>query len=236
MNSDTDLYDGAILSCDIINHKKGVNVGFIKIWRELVGALGFDEPDSGCTVFSSDDDQSSIADSCSSSDEIILNPATGLIMVNGVGGIDVAGNPYGVDLSHDVSYFSADEHHDTLINPATGFEMIDGDIGGIDSGGSTFGHNILDEQWPTSQSEDEPWMTPTSDDSWLSSSSQDDSWSSSHNDDYSGDNSLSDDSWSTDDSSSSSSWEEDSWFCSSHDDSWSSTSDDSWSSCSSEEW
>lgn len=39
-----------------------------------------------------------------------INPATGLPMVGGCGGFDVAGNPYGVDLSstHDHLFSSVD--------------------------------------------------------------------------------------------------------------------------------
>ncbi len=39
-----------------------------------------------------------------------INPATGLPMVGGCGGVDVAGNPYGVDLSsaHDLPSSSAE--------------------------------------------------------------------------------------------------------------------------------
>lgn len=33
--------------------------------------------------------------------ETVINPATGLPMINGIGGVDVAGNPYGTDLSND---------------------------------------------------------------------------------------------------------------------------------------
>lgn len=62
--------------------------------------------------FSSDTVSSSIADDISSSagmnsfgtnslDEFAINPANGLPMVGGTGGVDVAGNPYGTDFSHD---------------------------------------------------------------------------------------------------------------------------------------
>ncbi len=37
----------------------------------------------------------------SSIDDHAINPANGLPMVNGMGGIDIAGNPYGTDFSHD---------------------------------------------------------------------------------------------------------------------------------------
>lgn len=40
-------------------------------------------------------------------DDFTINPATGLPMVNGMGGVDVAGNPYGVDNSHHDSFGSS---------------------------------------------------------------------------------------------------------------------------------
>ncbi len=33
-----------------------------------------------------------------------VNPATGLPMIGGTGGVDVEGNPYGFDLSHDNTF------------------------------------------------------------------------------------------------------------------------------------
>ena len=45
------------------------------------------------------DDAGSNADSAFDSDPHPVNPATGLPMVGGMGGVDYAGNPYGVDLS-----------------------------------------------------------------------------------------------------------------------------------------
>jgi hypothetical protein len=39
-----------------------------------------------------------------------VNPANGLPMMGGIGGIDVAGNPYGTDFSHDqITSFSIDD-------------------------------------------------------------------------------------------------------------------------------
>lgn len=50
-------------------------------------------------------DESSFSDSDSSfnSDEMsIINPATGMLMTAGIGGVDMMGSPYGVDIfSHD---------------------------------------------------------------------------------------------------------------------------------------
>jgi len=63
-------------------------------------------------LFSSDTISSSITDDISSSagidpfatnslHEFAINPANGLPMVGGTGGVDVEGNPYGTDFSHD---------------------------------------------------------------------------------------------------------------------------------------
>ncbi|WP_243020053.1 hypothetical protein [Simplicispira sedimenti] len=63
-------------------------------------------------LFSSKSVSSSIADGISSSagidsfginslDDFAINPANGLPMVDGTGGVDVEGNPYGTDFSHD---------------------------------------------------------------------------------------------------------------------------------------
>lgn len=39
-------------------------------------------------------------------DDFTINPATGLPMVNGMSGVDIAGNPYGVDNTHHDSFGS----------------------------------------------------------------------------------------------------------------------------------
>lgn len=43
----------------------------------------------------------SVFDPLGGNDEGAINPASGLPMIDGYGGIDVAGNPYGFDSSHD---------------------------------------------------------------------------------------------------------------------------------------
>lgn len=46
-------------------------------------------------------------DTClSDGDGCAINPATGLPMVGGCGGVDVAGNPWGTDLHHDDAWSS----------------------------------------------------------------------------------------------------------------------------------
>lgn len=46
-----------------------------------------------------------------------VNPATGLPMIGGIGGVDVAGNPFGTDLHHHGadSMFSSDPMSDHSI-------------------------------------------------------------------------------------------------------------------------
>ena len=60
----------------------------------------FDWFDSVSSLFSFD--STSACDLSSDwMNETVINPATGLPMINGIGGVDVAGNPYGADLSSD---------------------------------------------------------------------------------------------------------------------------------------
>lgn len=106
---------------------------------------------------SSSGDSSNISTESFSSTEI--NPATGLPMVTS-GGVDVAGNPYGTDLSDSMSSSSS---------------IFDGDM--ISSSTSS-----VDDSWSTSSSLDDSWSpSSNSNDSWSSSSSFDDSWSSNDN-------------------------------------------------------
>ena len=42
--------------------------------------------------------------SMSPMDDHAINPANGLPMIGGIAGIDIEGNPYGTDWSHDTSY------------------------------------------------------------------------------------------------------------------------------------
>jgi len=39
--------------------------------------------------------------SCASVDDDVSNPANGLPMIGGFAGVDIEGNPYGTDFSHD---------------------------------------------------------------------------------------------------------------------------------------
>jgi hypothetical protein len=72
-----------------------------------------------------------------------VNPATGLLMVGGVGGVDVAGNPYGADLSHEPWAGFGDPAggpwiDDGAVNPASGLPMVGG-VGGVDVAGNPYG-------------------------------------------------------------------------------------------------
>lgn len=54
-----------------------------------------------------------------------VNPATGLPMLGGCGGVDVAGNPYGVNLDHHESWSSCDTGLDPDTNSCTPFSSWD---------------------------------------------------------------------------------------------------------------
>jgi hypothetical protein len=62
----------------------------------------------------------------------VINPATGLAMVAGIGSVDVGGNLWGSFGSLVGNMFSHD------INPTTGLPMVDG-IGSVDVGGNLWG-------------------------------------------------------------------------------------------------
>lgn len=62
-----------------------------------------------------------------------VNPATGLPMVDGIGGVDTAGNPFGMDIS---------QMDGLEVNPATGLPMM-GD-GSIDVAGNPYGMDLDD--------------------------------------------------------------------------------------------
>jgi hypothetical protein len=92
-----------------------------------------------------------------------INPATGLPMIGGCGGVVAAGNVFGS--SDDFSWsganglddsFHSASLHDCCFNPATGLPMVDG-CGGVDVGGNLYGTS------------DDTWSSI--DDSWHSSSS-----------------------------------------------------------------
>lgn len=86
------------------------------------------------------------------SDWTCINPATGLLMIGGIGGFDTAGNPYGTDLHHNMSLHTDSgihaHHHGIDCGGGLGSDIgggfgsdigsgIGGDIGG--GMGSGFG-------------------------------------------------------------------------------------------------
>jgi hypothetical protein len=92
------------------------------------------------------------AESSSSQVGCEINPATGLPMVGGCGGVDVYGNPYGTDSNE----------HDISSSTST-----------IDDTWSTT--SSFDDTWNTTSSFDDTWNTTSSfDDSWSNTSSFDD--------------------------------------------------------------
>lgn len=69
------------------------------IWNSLLGWL---------PLFTSDDAYSSDTGVSAFDDHgCNINPANGLPMVGGCGGVDIEGNPYGTDFNHDDSWTSA---------------------------------------------------------------------------------------------------------------------------------
>ena len=63
----------------------------MSFWNSVLNWFGFDAPD-----FASYHD-----DGCD------INPASGLPMVGGCGGVDITGSPYGIDTHHDDSSTSS---------------------------------------------------------------------------------------------------------------------------------
>ena len=108
-----------------------------------------------------------------------INPANGLPMVGGIGGVDVEGNAYGTSSSNDLLSGIGIDSTDFSTNSSHGFESdigcssLDTASGFIDSSSDIGCSNT---------SSDNSWWSASLDDSWTSSSF-DDSWSSSSFDD-----------------------------------------------------
>lgn len=82
------------------------------------------------------DDGSAIIDE----ELMIINPASGLLMTDGIGGVDMMGNPYGVDINH----------HDDF-TCANGSDMFSHDCGSIfDCGVSSFDSSSMFDSASTS--------------------------------------------------------------------------------------
>ncbi len=71
-----------------------------------------------------------------------INPATGLPMIDGWGGVDVAGNPFGTN-THDSTSFGTDIH-DSF---STGSGISDTFSSGMDSFGSSDFSSFDDSSW-----------------------------------------------------------------------------------------
>jgi len=132
-----------------------------------------------------------------------INPATGLPMISGYGGLDVGGSPYGVNL-HD------DHHSRTSIDSSSDWSHTNSSFASDDSwkqhstewsnSSTCFDHhNSIDTLSPLNSD-----FTATSNDSWSSSSSD---WSNSSNDSWSSSSSTDWSSSSTDFGNSSNSWD-----------------------------
>ncbi len=82
------------------------------------------------------------ASTTSLTNDFCVNPANGLPMIDGMGSVDIQGNPFGTDSSPDLF----------------------GSTGMFDSGSSSSGTGFSDDSWMSSSS------SGLSDDSWSSSS------------------------------------------------------------------
>ena len=80
-------------------------------------------------------DNSSMTEIDTSWDDNAINPANGLPMVGGTGGIDVEGNPYGTDFSHDDTFGTGSSIDDSFSN---GFDDSFSSMDDSFSSGSSF--------------------------------------------------------------------------------------------------
>jgi len=72
--------------------------------------------------------------------DFLINPASGLPMVGGLGGFDIAGNPFGMDLY--------------ATNPANGLPMVGGIAGGLDVEGNPYGTDSSHDRFGSLNSDD----------------------------------------------------------------------------------
>lgn len=90
------------------------------IFNWLSGLFGGGSSGSGVhdtDIGNSTDDMfanSSISEANPLWDDNAINPANGLPMVGGTGGIDVEGNPYGTDFSHDDTFGAGSSFDDSF--------------------------------------------------------------------------------------------------------------------------
>lgn len=77
--------------------------------------------------------------------EVVVNPATGYLMIDGISSVDSAGNPYGTDLSQD-HHIHHDTHHDWSSDSHfdDSFDSHSCDDG-FDHGSGSFGSSSFDD-------------------------------------------------------------------------------------------
>ena len=67
-----------------------------------------------CSMFSDNSDHADSQGGCD------INPASGLPMIDGCGGVDIAGSPFGTDLHHDSAWCSSSTLDDTFSSSGLG--------------------------------------------------------------------------------------------------------------------
>lgn len=82
----------------------------MSFWRTLGSVFGVGVDSSGSSSTTQFDDTDSATNSI---DDHCVNPATGLPMVGGMGGVDVHGNPFGTDMNEH-QLFSNDDSSSEL--------------------------------------------------------------------------------------------------------------------------
>jgi hypothetical protein len=122
------------LADDDPNHDNAI-LGMVDPGSPFYESSSHDFPDTGDTLdMGTSIFESSLSDDAmdmhSVWDDTTINPATGLPMVSGIGGVDVAGNPYGMDSSHDDMFSSFDDSFDSGISdsfsdPFDSFDSFD---------------------------------------------------------------------------------------------------------------
>ena len=72
-----------------------------------------------------DNSTGSYVSNCSCSDDLIVNPANGNLMMGGIGGIDTSGNVYGFDGSHDYSTSGFDDSFSSSLDSCSSSNFSD---------------------------------------------------------------------------------------------------------------
>lgn len=101
-------------------------------WFEDMFGSGIESPSVAADPFlNSNDDPIGT----SSFDDFAVNPANGLTMVGGTGGVDIEGNPFGTDFSHDQMASSSFDDSWSIADSSSSFD---------DSWSSSSGSSFLD--------------------------------------------------------------------------------------------